>query len=289
LSFSSSCPKKRKGKHPTTDLNIAQDPFTTQERQWVRQLLDQRLAPTISRIYGIPPLSIRADDLFVVRYTENNRRSLEKHIDGADISVNILLSDDFEGGGTRFWNRLTRRPFDHVHPQRIGNVLTHSALLQHEGYPIESGERYILVAFLSVDIFTTTVPTRYTGISCFATIFSYNWIFRRMTDYYSDSKEYIDENLPPTFQNWLRQFFSIIGNWGDRVEHKVEVLVDEKDAISFIRSLDENFHNNNNNTINHNNSNNNNKARWWSNDNNETITSDNSNNVPKLVNAHSEL
>jgi hypothetical protein len=183
------------------------------------------------------------------------------------------------------------RTFDHFHPQRVGDVFTHSALLQHEGYPIESGERYILVAFLSVDIFTTTVPTRYTRISCFATIFSFNWIFRRMTDYYSDSKEYIDENLPPTFQNWLRQFFAFIGNWGDRVEHKVEVLVDEKDAISFIRSLDATFDkdNNNNSTIDHHNDDNNNKARWWSYDNNNTITNDNNNDVPKLGSAHSEL
>jgi len=101
--------KTRHGSYPTTDLNLVTDPFTKEDRKFLTNLLDRRLAPLISRVYGIPERAIRANDMFVVRYdapddenddSENNsgkRAQLANHTDSEDVSFNILLNSDFEG------------------------------------------------------------------------------------------------------------------------------------------------------------------------------------------------
>ena len=55
--------KTRHGIYPTTDLNIITDPFTKDDREWISNILNARLAPLIERIYGIPSSSIRANDV----------------------------------------------------------------------------------------------------------------------------------------------------------------------------------------------------------------------------------
>jgi len=98
--------KTRHGSYPTTDLNLVTDPFTREDRTFLTTLLDRRLAPLISRVYGIPERAIRANDMFVVRYDafdenepENSgkRARLANHTDSEDVSFNILLNKDFEG------------------------------------------------------------------------------------------------------------------------------------------------------------------------------------------------
>lgn len=98
--------KTRHGSYPTTDLNLVTDPFTREDRKFLTNLLDRRLAPLISRVYGIPERAIRANDMFVVRYdapdendAENSgkRVQLANHTDSEDVSFNILLNNDFEG------------------------------------------------------------------------------------------------------------------------------------------------------------------------------------------------
>lgn len=104
-----------------------------------------------------------------MRYTPDTRSFLAKHTDDSDISFNILLSEEFEGGGTQFWNRMTNSAFVKVQPTRAGQVLAHSALLQHEGLPVTQGVRHILVGFLAVDHeapLSPHAPT--TGMSWFA-------------------------------------------------------------------------------------------------------------------------
>lgn len=89
--------------------------------------------------------------MFVVRYDADKRNHLAKHTDDGSISFNVLLNDDFDDGGTRFWNRLLGEPFAHVNPKQIGQVLLNSAMIQHEGMHITRGTRTIFVGFLSVD------------------------------------------------------------------------------------------------------------------------------------------
>lgn len=89
--------------------------------------------------------------MFVVRYDENKRTRLVNHTDDGYISINVLLDDGFEGGGTRFWDRNSKAPFAHVHPTDVGQVLLHGALINHEGMHVEKGRRTIFVGFLEVD------------------------------------------------------------------------------------------------------------------------------------------
>ena len=160
--------KDRHKTYLTTDLNLVTDFFTHEDRQWLAQHLQNRLATILSRLYGIPLSSIRANDLFVVRYdaasNDNNNNSvddnassfrnhLDIHTDSGHISFNVLLNEDFEGGGTRFWQRQGKDdevPFITMKP-RVGDMIFHSASLRHEGLPITKGTRLILVGFLSVD------------------------------------------------------------------------------------------------------------------------------------------
>ena len=55
--------KTRHKAHPTTDLNLVTDNFSEEDRSWIQQRLDSRLAPTLERIYGVPPSAIRANDV----------------------------------------------------------------------------------------------------------------------------------------------------------------------------------------------------------------------------------
>ena len=164
--------KTRPEAYQTTDLQPALDPFTKEERQVLQNLLDRRLGPTVARIYGVPQASIRAQDMFLARYDApaGLRTGLRRHIDDTDVSFNLLLSTNFTGGGTRFFRRLEERlnhnigkddngdnqnndvgVFYHAQPQKAGTVLLHNSQILHEGYPIQTGTRFILVGFLTLD------------------------------------------------------------------------------------------------------------------------------------------
>ena len=117
--------------------------------------------------------------MFFVRYDENKRTHLSKHKDDGRISVNILLDDGFEGGGTQFWDRREEAPFAHVQPNQIGQILMHSALLHHEGVHLERGRRTIFVGFLEVDRvnpFAESGKDDYTGISWYSSWGNLHWV-----------------------------------------------------------------------------------------------------------------
>jgi hypothetical protein len=86
-------------------------------------------------------------DLFIVKYDEQMQNKLDLHHDGSFLSINILLSDtkDFEGGGTYFNDGLT------VFLEQ-GDVLVHSGKVKHSGLPITKGTRYIMVAFVTIEV-----------------------------------------------------------------------------------------------------------------------------------------
>ena len=179
--------KSRHSSYATTDLNLVTDPFTHEDRHWLAERLNRRLAPLLSRIYGIPIQSIRANDLFVVRYDVGIQDRLHAHTDANDISFNVLLNDDFEGGGTRFWKTRysqvnqddTSYGFVTVHPGRVGNVIVHPASIRHKGLPITEGTRFILVGFLSIDNIHP-LTHRPTKLSWYASWLSVPWLSGRM-------------------------------------------------------------------------------------------------------------
>ena len=75
------------------------------------------------------------------------QKKLQPHHDSSAYSVNIALNTpgvDFQGGGTRFVKQG-------VHVQnKKGHAIIHPGRLTHyhEGVPITSGVRYIMVSFV---------------------------------------------------------------------------------------------------------------------------------------------
>ena len=243
--------KTRHTLYQTTDLNLVTDPFTPEAREYISEKLNRRLAPLLERIFGVTPKAIRANDMFVVRYDAQERPFLAKHTDDADISFNILLSDEFEGGGTRFWNRLENRPFANVKPKR-GQVLTHSSLIHHEGLPVTKGVRYILVGFSAVDHIDpfTAEPT---GLSWFASWLSLPFLHVKFKDGFTASHNRrirAKRNLPEqhrwTDNKYVRHLFvdlvTFIEYVGDKLAPHIHVnLVEEKDSLEYLKSMDKAF------------------------------------------------
>ena len=111
-----------------------------------------------------------------------------------DISFNILLNDDFSGGGTRFFRRSNgaaddeggeHKPFALGQPSP-GDCLLHGSQVLHEGFPIQSGVRIIIVGFFAVDRVDpfTGSPNRLSFLSSW---FSLSWLQVKLKDAYTFS------------------------------------------------------------------------------------------------------
>ena len=186
--------------------------------------------------------------MFVVRYDAEERPSLAQHTDDSDISFNVLLSNDFEGGGTQFWDRLRNQPFANVQPAQVGQVLVHSALIHHEGMPVTKGVRHILVGFLAVDHLDplTAEPT---GLSWFASWFSLPFLHVKAKDGYTASftrKRTASKEHKWTDNKYILSLFRDVVyffEWvGDRLApHFHASMVKEEDANDYLAALDETF------------------------------------------------
>lgn len=243
--------KSRHTIYQTTDLNLVTDPFSGEAREYISQKLNARLAPLLQRIFGVTPRAIRANDMFVVRYDSEERPFLEKHTDDADISFNILLSDDFEGGGTRFWNRLQQQPFALVQPQK-GQVISHSALIHHEGMPVTKGVRHILVGFLAVD-HVDPFTAQPTGLSWFNSWLSLPFLHVKFKDGWmatktrrsrplrnlSSSTSWTDNKFVQSLFSDLVNYIQYCGDvWAPHVHYN---LVAPNNATHYLKSMDASF------------------------------------------------
>lgn len=128
--------KDRHQYYPTIDLNVAVD-FLKEDLEKIANLLNARLSPLLARIYGVSQDSIRADDMFVVRYDGEGQQALSPHTDHSHLSFNILLNDDFIGGGTRFYNRVEKTSYT-ANP-KPGEVIINNSMVSHEGLPTTKG------------------------------------------------------------------------------------------------------------------------------------------------------
>ena len=85
---------------------------------------------------------------FVVKYTPDNQAGLSPHHDSSTYTINIALNDSskYNGGGCRF----IRQNFV-LKNQLVGMCCMHPGRLTayHEGLPVTSGIRYILVSFIN--------------------------------------------------------------------------------------------------------------------------------------------
>ena len=147
------------------------------------------------------------------------------------------------------------KPFAHVQPTSPGTVLLNSALINHEGFPIDKGSRIILVGFLSVDRIDpfTREPT---GLSAFASWLSLSWMHRTLKDAYMIThtrlREIKDEGSlasPPSTGKWtdtvyvrmfFRDFFAVLETLGDVFgTHRFEVLVAQQEKDLYLQALDQ--------------------------------------------------
>lgn len=236
--------KDRHTSYPTTDLNLVTDSFAPDDRAYIENILDARLAPLFERVYGIAPGAIRASDMFVVRYDyDKGQRSLRGHTDSSHVSFNVLLNDDFAGGGTRFHNRVART-YQDANPNP-GEVLLNNGLVYHEGLPILSGTRYILVGFMSVDRFDPITQDT-TGLNIFASWLSFPWLQFQVKDAIYSSYERISDGGEPKWadnkyvRNLFRDVVLAAQLFGDFwAPYTLTKLVGDANASQFIQTLDD--------------------------------------------------
>jgi hypothetical protein len=163
------------------------------------------------------------------------------------ISINVLLDDGFEGGGTQFWNRAEEKPFAHVQPTQVGQVLVHSAFLNHEGMPLERGRRTIFVGFLEVDRvepFSEQGAGRQTGLSWFSSWGCLPFLINKTKQGYQAARDRL-QNGQDDWKNsvYIRSFFGTAHIW---LSYLVDVLfphfvcdmVEDANRASFLSTLD---------------------------------------------------
>ena len=127
---------------PTVDIHMSQIGF---RKQW-EQIIFTYISHVVSELYS-PFKTNGLNIAFVVKYDMKGQTKLNRHHDSSAYSLSITLNTpdvDFEGGGTRYVKQETtvrgKRGYAILHPGR----LTH----YHEGLPITSGTRYIMVSFV---------------------------------------------------------------------------------------------------------------------------------------------
>lgn len=134
---------QRHQNYPTTDLPINKIPNIF---SFILSSLPE-IFIKINKMYGLINTKLNVLDMFLVKYNENLQNELELHKDGSILSFNISLSDsnDYEGGGTLF-------PDGIHYTLEQGDMLVHCGKVIHTGMKITKGNRYILVAFIDINI-----------------------------------------------------------------------------------------------------------------------------------------
>jgi hypothetical protein len=99
----------------------------------------------VSDKYAIPLSALQIKEAFVVRYDTTHQSKLDLHRDASLLTLSIALNDQdaYQGGGTFFpcIGTLCALP-------KAGDMLVHCGKIQHGGYPIREGVRYLLVCFI---------------------------------------------------------------------------------------------------------------------------------------------
>ena len=208
--------------------------FDKEEKTFFSNKLHARLSPLIERLYGVPRESMRVNDMFMVRYDGNgtNQRILS-HMDASHISFNILLNDQFEGGGTSYLNRVTGEQM--VAYPNTGEVVINNAMMEHEGLPTTAGTRFIIVGFINIDRLDpfTGVPK---DIDIFSTYFSLPWLFWKFREALVTLKDH-EKN---TWKEWiLIKIVTCLGELGDILApHAMIKVVKSEHHDKYLEAMD---------------------------------------------------
>lgn len=142
----------RHGNYPTTDLPLVELPETL---AFLQVALVERIYPLLTAQFGtfLPdPSKLRVADGFVVKYdAQGGQKELKPHRDGSVLSFNIALnrSTEYNGGGTWFASLN-----DAIRLEQ-GEMVSHASGILHGGHGITQGKRYIMVAFVILEDYSS--------------------------------------------------------------------------------------------------------------------------------------
>jgi hypothetical protein len=130
--------------HPTQDIHLNQIGL---EETW-KEIITDHFSTIASALYA-PYKTKGLNIAFVVRYSVEGQKELRPHHDAATYTVNVALNEqgkDYEGGGCKFIRQNVT-----VTGQEPGSIIMHPGRLTHyhQGLPVTSGVRYILVSFIN--------------------------------------------------------------------------------------------------------------------------------------------
>ena len=137
---------KRHASFMATDFSIRDAPKLW---EYIKPIIQHRVLGTVRSLFfpeAGEDLVMGVEDLFCIKYdcAPGGQRNLKPHRDCSLISFSILINSpsEFTGGGTEF------TAMEKTVAGGKGDLVLHSGQLRHAGYPIESGERWILVGFV---------------------------------------------------------------------------------------------------------------------------------------------
>ena len=136
---------KRHNNYPTTDIPLKN---IIQLNSFFNIFFENKIIKIIKESYNLhDDINFILSDIFIVKYNEKQQSFLEMHTDGSFLSINILLNseNEFQGGGTIFEDGLVMNTTQ-------GDLLLHSSLIKHSGLQIYKGTRYVLVAFINLNL-----------------------------------------------------------------------------------------------------------------------------------------
>jgi len=137
--------EKRHDNYPTTDMLIssfgADIPYENVSRKFIFPTIVERW-----RLEGEKWNKLQGEN-FIIKYKPGEQAGLALHHDFSDFTCLTTLNEDYEGGGTWFYNQriLVKNP--------IGEMVFHPGSITHlhGGRPVTSGIRYIIVSFCRCD------------------------------------------------------------------------------------------------------------------------------------------
>ena len=106
------------------------------------------IQPWARKLFKIPDLELDSHKAFVVKYALDEDTELSSHFDNSEITLNVALSENYEGGELVFndvnpgtGSIRSRFGFEHEYCHGVLHLGSHN----HQALPITSGERWNLI------------------------------------------------------------------------------------------------------------------------------------------------
>lgn len=119
------------------------------------RLIHLYLGPVMKAVYGrFLDEGFEAHHSFIVAYNMNGDKTLGVHDDNSEVTINIALREDFEGGSLALYQHARTQ-----HPQQVagksfewrtsaGTMLFHPGEMLHEVLPLQKGNRMGMIVWI---------------------------------------------------------------------------------------------------------------------------------------------